>query len=206
MSAEFDITVTPQAMRNYRFYHKYTKFSGILELVLGVFLMVLCGFTVGRTEISYTLIVGFVGLFFLVIMPVGMAVRAGKTVRNSPRFQVPTHYYISDEKMVVSMKLPEGCDAKEDAENDGGKDDGATENGGKKDSEAESGGVQKNGCMSATVNWDEIYCVKETKVSILVYFTPVNANILPKEQLGSQLDTVKQIFKDKMNPYVVKLK
>lgn len=196
MSAEFDITVTPQAMRNYRFYHKYTKFSGILEIVLGVFLMVLCGFTVGRTDISYTLIVGFVGLFFLVIMPVGMAVRAGKTVRNSPRFQVPTHYYISDEKMVVSMKLPESCDAKESVENDGGKEDGVAEN----------DGAPKDGCMSATVNWDGIYCVKETKISILVYFTPVNANILPKEQLGSQLDTVKQIFKDNMNPYVVKLK
>lgn len=206
MSAEFDITVTPQAMRNYRFYHKYTKFSGILEIILGVFLMVLCGFTVGRTEISYTLIVGFVGLFFLVIMPVGMAVRAGKTVRNSPRFQVPTHYYISDEKMVVSMKLPKGCDTKEGkegTEKESKKEDGMAEN---DDGATENSGAQKDGCMSATVNWDEIYCVKETKISILVYFTPVNANILPKEQLGSQLDTVKQIFKDKMNPYVVKLK
>lgn len=176
MSAEFDITVTPQAMRNYRFYHKYTKLSGIIELLLGAFLVVLCIITAGKTQISYTLIVGFAGILFLVIMPAGMAFRAGKTVKNSPRFQVPTHYLISDEKMVVSMEQQ-----KKDAGN-----------------ETET--------ISAEVKWDEIYSVKETKMSILIYFTPFNANILPKDQLGDRLDTVKQILKEHVNPYMMKLK
>ena len=100
------------------------------------------------------------------------------------------------------MKLPESGDAKEGAQKDAGQKDGVAE----KEGAQKDGVAEKGGCMSATVSWDEIYCVKETKISILVYFTPVNANILPKEQLGSQLDTVKQIFKDKLNPYVVKLK
>lgn len=170
MNAEFDVTMTAEAMRNYRFYHKYTRLSGILEILLGSFLAVLCGFTIGKTEATYTIMVGFVACFFLVIMPVGMALRAGKTVSTSPRFKAPTHYQMDEAKMTVSMAGEDGQD------------------------------------MSATVAYTDIYCVKETKMSILVYFSPVNANILPKDQLGSQLDTVKNIFKNSMNPYTAKLK
>ncbi|MGN0480871.1 MAG: YcxB family protein [Lachnospiraceae bacterium] len=170
MSAEFDISMTPKAMRNYRFYHKYTRFSGILEILLGIFLAVFCVFTIGKTQIAYTLMVGFVAAFFLVIMPVGMAVRAGRTVGTSKRFKAPTHYVMDDEKMVVSMAGDDGQD------------------------------------ISATVSYNDIYSVRETKVSLLVYFTPVSANILPKDQLGDQLDVVKEIFRKNMNPFTAKLK
>lgn len=170
MQAEFDITMTAQAMRNYRFFHKYTRFSGIFEVILGVFLAVLCVFTIGRTQTTYTVMVGFVAAFFLIIMPVSMAMRAGKTVSTSKRFKAPTHYVMDDSKMIVSMVGEDGQD------------------------------------MSAEVSYGDIYCVKETKMSILVYFSPVSANVLPKDQLGAQLDTVKTIFKNNMNPYTAKLK
>lgn len=170
MSAEFDISMTPKAMRNYRFYHKYTRFSGIIEILLGLFLVVFGILTIGRTEITYTIMVCFVASFFLVIMPVSMAVRAGKTVSTSKRFKAPTHYYMDDEKMVVSMAGDDGQD------------------------------------ISATVAYNDIYSVRENKVSLFVYFTPVSANILPKDQLGSQLDTVKNIFKNNMKPFTTKLK
>lgn len=165
MKAEFDIVMTPQAMRDYRFYHKYTRFSGIMELVLGVFLLALGGACAGRANASYVLMVAFIGLFFLVIMPVSMAMRAASTVKKSPRFQAPTHYVITEEKMVLSM-----------------------------------------GELSQEVSWDQIYRIRETKISLLVYFSPYSANVLPKNQLGGQLAAVKEIFVKGMGPYKALLK
>lgn len=165
MKAEFDIVMTVQAMRNYRFYHKYTRFSGIIELILGAFLLVFGAVSAGKTNVSYTLMVSFIGLFFLIIMPVSMAMRAASTVKKSPRFKAPTHYVITEEKMTLSM-----------------------------------------GELSQEVSWEQIYRIRETRISILLYFTPYSANVLPKEQIGEQLETVKKIFTEKMEPYKVSVK
>ncbi len=166
MKVEFDITMTAKAMRGYRFYHKYTRAGGIMELVLGLFLLCFCVITIiQKTNISYTLIVGFLGLFFLVIMPVSMALRAGKTVKTSKRFQEPTHYVVEDKGMTVSMQD-----------------------------------------MQAQVKWDEIYKIKETKNNIFIYFTPVSANVLPKEQLEGKLADLKALISKNMKPYTFKLK
>lgn len=160
MTAEFDITMTVKAMRDYRFYHKYTRFAGIMELILGLFLIVFGIFTIGRTQVSYTLVLIVIGSFFLIIMPLSMYFRAASTVKTNKRFKEPTHYVMSKDKMFLSM-----------------------------------------GEYSQDVSWDMIYKVKETKTSILIYFSAFGANVLPKDQLGDQLDTVKAIIKESMDPY-----
>lgn len=51
----------------------------------------------------------------------------------------------------------------------------------------------------AFLAWKEVRQVKETKHSIFVYATSINANILPKEQLGENLEPLKALIKESVN-------
>ena len=59
---------------------------------------------------------------------------------------------------------------------------------------------------NATLPWDMIYKVIETKNMILVYSNRVNAYILIKEQLGDSCEIFKQIATSKLEKYRVRFK
>lgn len=51
----------------------------------------------------------------------------------------------------------------------------------------------------ASISWKEIRQVKESKRSIYVYVTSINANIIPKQQVGEQLEALKEIIRENMD-------
>ena len=57
-----------------------------------------------------------------------------------------------------------------------------------------------------TLPWERVRQVKETSRSILIYLSTVNANIIPKEQVGDQLGTLKEIIRENMDKSVCRLK
>lgn len=59
---------------------------------------------------------------------------------------------------------------------------------------------------SAEVNWDMIYRVKDTGKSILIYFTPTRANIIPKSLVGDKLADLKSVILEGIGQYKAKLK
>ncbi|MDD6796703.1 MAG: YcxB family protein [Bacteroides sp.] len=59
---------------------------------------------------------------------------------------------------------------------------------------------------TAGVSWDMVYRVKDTGKSILVYFTPTRANIIPKRELGEQLEAVKNVMTAGAGKYKVSFK
>ena len=73
---EFDSKVTEKDLLSFKFYHKYHTVSGIAEILLALILIVLAVMSAGKVNISYTLMVGVFGVFFL-IFPENFSVYIG---------------------------------------------------------------------------------------------------------------------------------
>lgn len=59
---------------------------------------------------------------------------------------------------------------------------------------------------SADLSWEQIYKVVETKSNILVYSNRINAFVLPKEQIGGEYAVLRDIMREKLPGYRLKLK
>lgn len=57
----------------------------------------------------------------------------------------------------------------------------------------------------ASIKWKEIRQVKESKRSIYVYVTSINANIIPKQQVGDKLEALKELIRENMDKSVCHL-
>lgn len=49
--------------------------------------------------------------------------------------------------------------------------------------------------------WEHIYKMVSTKHQVLIYSNRINAYIIPREQLGSQYDTLKELAKNQLESY-----
>lgn len=54
---------------------------------------------------------------------------------------------------------------------------------------------------TTSISWNQVFKVVETKKAIYLYTSPKNASILPKEQLGTQLDALKSILEKELESY-----
>lgn len=110
----FEVQITVNDMFDYNIYHNYRNFQGILSLILGVIMLVLCGAAIIQDgNISYILITGFFGLFFTIITPVRIYFKSMQQVKLTPFFRKPIKYTLTaqeltieqgDEKAVISME------------------------------------------------------------------------------------------------------
>ena len=73
---EFDSKVTEKDLLRFKFYHKYHTISGMAEILLALILIVLAVISAGKVNVSYTLMVGVFGIFFLIFPSVDMKLRA----------------------------------------------------------------------------------------------------------------------------------
>lgn len=62
------------------------------------------------------------------------------------------------------------------------------------------------GRETASLPWEQVRRVKESKCSIFVYASSVNANIIPKAQVGEKLGDLKQIMENCLDKSVCQLK
>lgn len=70
----------------------------------------------------------------------------------------------------------------------------------------EEGIFAEQGEAKSKVEWAAVQKVRETSGSILIYTGPKNACILVKDQMGSQVDQVREIVKKNVPAALVKLK
>ena len=101
MSVKIKVKMTEEYMADFMLYHNYTKFSGILGLVLGVVGLVLAvkAFVEGDTQ---TMGFGFiVAVLFLLVTPSTTKSRAKMQVQNSKMFQKPLEYEFTEEGITV---------------------------------------------------------------------------------------------------------
>lgn len=57
----------------------------------------------------------------------------------------------------------------------------------------------------ATLEWNAIRKVVETKKAFFVYMTVINANILPKDQIGDMADPLRELLKENLDKSICKL-
>ena len=62
----------------------------------------------------------------------------------------------------------------------------------------EEGITSKQEENEAFLSWEQVYKVKRTKQSILIYSTRVNAFILPLNQMGEQMEVVRELVLAKL--------
>lgn len=70
----------------------------------------------------------------------------------------------------------------------------------------EKGMTVSQGGETALLPWNEVRRIKESKRSIFVYVSSINANIIPKAQIGERLEELKQFMKSHVDQTVYCLK
>lgn len=165
MKCEFDIKITLEDMYRFHLYHTYGGIHGIMSVVIAILVFCIAGKTYGSVETMYTVLYVFLGVLFLIYMPVSLYLRAKRQILTSEVFKEPLHFTVTEEKIISSQKE-----------------------------------------QSAELLWEQVYKVVETKSSILVYSSRINAFVLPKSQIGDQCEILRQIMMQKLPKYRIKLK
>ena len=70
----------------------------------------------------------------------------------------------------------------------------------------EKGFILSQGEQSEDMEWADLYKVKETNECIYFFFTRIHANIVPKECLGEDLNTVLKLINSNVESKKNKLK
>lgn len=108
----FEVTITGRDMYDYNVYHNYRNFQGIISLLLGIMLLVLCVISFkADANVTYLLVTGFFGLYFTIITPVRIYFKSYQIVKRTPSFQKPFRYTVSETELVIeqdgaSAKIP----------------------------------------------------------------------------------------------------
>lgn len=101
----FEVTINSSDMFDYNVYHNYRHFQGIVSLLLGVVMLVVCFFSLrAQANITYILVTGFLGLFFTIITPVRIYFKSIQQVKLTPSFQKPIKYTISETELVIEQE------------------------------------------------------------------------------------------------------
>ena len=83
---EFETRIGAKELMDFKIYHNYHSVSGIASLLFGIIALVICIVSINRVNISYTLMMGFFGLFFTVYTPIGMKRKVNKQIKTVPAF------------------------------------------------------------------------------------------------------------------------
>lgn len=101
----FEVVITGKDMFDYNVYHNYRHFQGIISLLLGIVLLVVCVTSIGTdANISYILITGFLGLFFTVITPFRIYLKSIQQVKLTPSFRKPIKYTLSETELIIEQE------------------------------------------------------------------------------------------------------
>lgn len=101
----FETQITGKDMYDYNFYHNYRHFQGIISLLLGIVMLVVCGLSIrSQANISYILITGFLGLFFTVITPFRILLKSYQQVMLTPGFKKPFRYTLTEKMLTIEQE------------------------------------------------------------------------------------------------------
>ena len=107
MSVKIQVQMTEKYMSDFMFYHNYTRASGLITLLAGA--LCIARFVIqllnGGGQATVWLICAIV---FLVVNPYSIKNKAKAQVANSPMFQKPLEYEISESGVMVRQEEQEG--------------------------------------------------------------------------------------------------
>ena len=149
LQVQFETQVTEQDLMNFKLYHNYHSVGGV---------------SVGQVNISYTLMMGFFGLFFTVYTPIGMKLKVKQQMKTVAAFKEPVRYTVTEEKILLQQ-----------------------------------------GAVTEEMLWEDIFKIKCTGKSLVLYITSVRANIIPLRDIGDELDAFLTIAEKKLKPFQIKV-
>ncbi len=161
---KFEVRLGAKDLMDFKAYHNYHSLGGVAALLFGIIALVICEVSVNRVNISYTLMMGFFGIFFTVYTPVGMWMKARQQIKNVDAFKQPLSYTVTNEKIIVEQ-----------------------------------------GEIHEELLWSDIYRIKCTGKSLILYITAVRANILPLRELGGCTEAFLKIAGEQLKPFQLKL-
>ena len=138
---------------NFKLYHNYHSVGGVAGLLFGIVALIICVVSVGQVNISYTLMMGFFGLFFTVYTPIGMKLKVKQQMKT-----------VAEEKILLQQ-----------------------------------------GAVTEEMLWEDIFKIKCTGKSLVLYITSVRANIIPLRDIGDELDAFLTIAEKKLKPFQIKV-
>lgn len=101
MEAKVEVKMTPKIMYDFMMYHTYRSFSGIFGIILGIAAFVMFGITLGKTELSYSMVYCLFGVWFIVYLPVSLYTKSKRQVEKSEVFKNPVTYILNDEGIEI---------------------------------------------------------------------------------------------------------
>ena len=95
--------MTDGVMYDFLLYHNYTSMTGLIGSILGVLLLGVA-ITKGMAGDIQTAVLFFaISIFVLMSTPMTLKATAKNQVKNTPMFQEPLEYEISEEEITVSQ-------------------------------------------------------------------------------------------------------
>jgi hypothetical protein len=162
--AEFQTNINEGDLMDFKVYHNYHSVGGVAGLLFGIVALIICVVSINQVNISYTLMMGFFGIFFTVYTPIGMKLKVRKQMKSVAAFQEPVKYTVTEEKIVLQQ-----------------------------------------GDITEEMLWDDIFKIKCTGKSLILYITSVRANIIPLRDIKDQSEAFLQIAEKKLKPFQIKV-
>ena len=114
MSVKFQVQMTDKYMYDFMLYHNYTHASGLMNAIAGVLCLAVFLTKVTNGDIQASAIWLMCAILFLVINPQSMKSKAKMQVKNTPMFQKPLEYEVSETGISVKQDDQEVQNAWED--------------------------------------------------------------------------------------------
>lgn len=100
---KFETHITQRDLMNFKLYHNYHSVSGVAGLLFGIIAVIICVVSIGQVNISYTLMMGFFGVFFTIYTPIGMKLKVKQQMKTVAAFKETVSYTVTEEKIVVQQ-------------------------------------------------------------------------------------------------------
>lgn len=96
MEVEFEVKMTSKVLYDYLLHHMYTSLTGIFGTMVGILLV--ANFILNHSMVSLIL-----GLVIIAYLPWTLFLKSKQQMLNTPAFQKPLHYKMTDAGVEVSQ-------------------------------------------------------------------------------------------------------
>jgi len=101
MSIKFQVQMTDKYMYDFMLYHNYTHASGLMSAIAGVLCFAVFLTKVTGGDVQSSIVWLMCSILMLIINPHNMKSRAKMQVKNTPMFQKPLEYELTENGVIV---------------------------------------------------------------------------------------------------------
>ena len=104
MSAKFDVKMNQKVMYNFLMHHTYRTFAGFFSTAVGIGILVLFFATLGKEDVSRSIVYGIFGTWFLIYLPVSLYTKAARQVKLNPVYKKPLTYIVDETGITTTQE------------------------------------------------------------------------------------------------------